>query len=459
MGSIENKEMLNVTEVKAQLNGDNQRDAYSNTHHSYRLQLGPTSSTPIDPSPFNMPITDLAPSSSVQPVKTNTDSIPVDSEKDDDIMTTTSINPGDLLHTLWVDATPSGTFHIFQNRDGADYDPTTVNLSNDVGANSGIEPAFAVSGNVVHVVWRDFLTDDILYSKSIDGGASFGPIINISNNVETSETPAIAISGNTVHVVWVDTQPGNFDIFYRRSTDGGASFTEPIKNLSSNLMDSRRPSIAVSGNNVHVVWDDNSLGNSEILYRRSLNGGDLFPNVIKNLSSNDGFSFEPAIAVSGNTVHVVWDDDTLPFTIDILYRRSLNNGDTFPNIIKNLSSNLGDSGQASIAVSGNNVHVVWEDNTDNTPANYDILYRKSLNNGDTFPNIIKNLSSNAHFSISPAIALSGNNVYTVWSQGTASGNTDILYRTSANNGDTFPAVGTNLSANIGASIQPAIAVS
>ena len=35
-------------------------------------------------------------------------------------------------------------------------------------------------------------------------------------------------------MVWVDETPGNRDTFYRRSIDGGISFVEPAKNLSSN---------------------------------------------------------------------------------------------------------------------------------------------------------------------------------------------------------------------------------
>jgi hypothetical protein len=98
--------------------------------------------------------------------------------------------------------------------------------------------------------------------------------------------------------------------------------------------------------------------------------------------------------------------------------------------------------------------VVWDDNT---PGNFDILYRRSINGGSTFPNVIKNLSSSGGDSEFPAIALSGNNVYVVWTNFT-SGNFEILYRTSANNGDTFPAVLTNLSANAGASFNPAIGI-
>ena len=66
-------------------------------------------------------------------------------------------------------------------------------------------------------------TDDILYSKSINSGASFGPIINLSNDAGISSNPDIAVSGNNVHVVWHDNTPGNFDILYKRSMNGGAA--------------------------------------------------------------------------------------------------------------------------------------------------------------------------------------------------------------------------------------------
>jgi hypothetical protein len=126
-----------------------------------------------------------------------------------------------------------------------------------------------------------------------DGGATFGDTINLSNNLGISHHPAIAISGENVYVVWHDETPGNFDILHRRSTDGGANFVEPIKNLSNNPDRSFSPAIAVSGNNVYIVWQDFCPGNS-------------FPEQIKNLSDNSGSSsdiaFNPGIAASGNNV-------------------------------------------------------------------------------------------------------------------------------------------------------------
>jgi hypothetical protein len=46
--------------------------------------------------------------------------------------------------------------------------------------------------------------------------------------------------------------------------------------LSNNAGDSADPAIAVSGNNVYIVWEDNTPGNFEILLRKSVNWGARF---------------------------------------------------------------------------------------------------------------------------------------------------------------------------------------
>jgi hypothetical protein len=449
MSSMENKEMKIISKVLGKLNEENNNN--NNVHSTIPMpsseELVPSSPTPVAPIfSATSSNTNNDKSSDVRPMQTVEQQQQQDEEVDNK-MVANIINPGAQVHTVWDD-TP-GNDDIFYKRDGADYDPTTVNLSNDVDFSANA--AIAVLGNNVHVVWVGLTTNDILYSRSTNAGGSFNSKINLSENTGFSEFPAIAASGNNVHVVWHDDTSENSEIFYRRSTDGGASFTEPTKNLSNDAGFSDSPAIAASGNNVHVVWRDSSSG-IDILYKKSQDGGAAFPNVIKNLSSNSGISEFPAIAASGNNVHVVW-SDTTSGNLDIFYRRSLDGGSTFPNIIKNLSSNTGNSVDPAIAVSSHDVHVVWEDTS---PGNPDTLYRRSINGGATFPNVIKNLSGDAVDSHDPAIAVSDNNVYTVWA-GFTSGSFDIFYRTSPNSGVSFPNIVSNLSATTGDSVRPAIA--
>ncbi len=64
----------------------------------------------------------------------------------------------------------------------------------------------------------------------------------------------------------------------------------------------------MSGNAVYVVWSDNTSRNNEILFIKRTDAGENFTDS-KNISNNPGSSENPAIAVSGNAVHVVWSDN------------------------------------------------------------------------------------------------------------------------------------------------------
>jgi hypothetical protein len=172
------------------------------------------------------------------------------------------------------------------------------------------EPQIAASGNNVYVLWREPPVEnaksDVFFKRSTDGGKTFEKTKNLSNNPEDSLAPQIAASGNNVYVVWQDDTPGNAEILFRRSTDKGDNF-DSQKNLSNNLGTSTVPQIAASKNNVYVVWQDDTPGNAEIFFRESNNKGDNFDSQ-KNLSNNPEDSFDPQLRTSGNKVYVVWRD-------------------------------------------------------------------------------------------------------------------------------------------------------
>ena len=151
------------------------------------------------------------------------------------------------------------------------------------------------------MVWSDQTTGsgDIYFNRSTDGGATFSDTpINLSNNSGRSVDPKIAISGNNVYVIWRDNvAPESFDILFKRSTDNGATFSDTPINLSNNPGSSDSPQIAVSGNNVYVVWADGATGNGDIYFRRSTDdGATFFGDSGTNLSHNIGASSEPKIA-------------------------------------------------------------------------------------------------------------------------------------------------------------------
>ena len=58
---------------------------------------------------------------------------------------------------------------------------------------------------------------------------------------------AVAISGDNVYVVWHDDTPGNLEILYKKSTDGGTNFDATV-NLSNNAGSPNNADIAVANN-------------------------------------------------------------------------------------------------------------------------------------------------------------------------------------------------------------------
>jgi hypothetical protein len=322
-----------------------------------------------------------------------------------------------------------------------------TNLSNST--TNSFSPQLAISqsrtqsGNdTVYVVWSDNATGngDIYFRRSMDNGTSFGNIENLSSNPGNSTAAQIAAYQGNVYVVWADDSTGNGDIYFKRSADNGTSFGN-TENLSNNTSYSDSFHTAIFGSNVYVVWSDNATGNGDIYFRRSMDNGTSFGNT-ENLSNDNGKSYGAQIVISGNNIYVVWADDSTG-NGDIYFKRSADNGTSFGST-QNLSTNPGNSTAAQIAAYQDKVYVVW---ADDSTGNGDIYLKASLDNGTKFSGQ-KVLAKNNGSSFNPQIAVSPNNIiYGIWQDDTPydrSKNTtsetksvDILYRVSLDSGRNF----------------------
>ncbi len=315
----------------------------------------------------------------------------------------------------------------------------------------------AASGNNRFAAWYDNTPGnyEILFRRSTDSGATWQPTVNLSNNPGYSSVPQIAVSGANVYVLWSQqtTNSSLADVYVRVSKDNGATWGGKIKVSTSGTNFDPYPQIAVLGSNAYITWYDQ--GTSDIFLRRSTDNGTTWK-AIANISNNAGESFYPQVAVSGSNVYVTWYDNT-PGNYDILFKRSTDNGATWKAVV-NISNNAGSSSGQQIAVSGANVYVTWSDTTDSTNGNPETLVRRSTDNGATWKAAV-NISNSTGYSYNQQIAVSGANVYVTWSDDTDSaGNGEILLRRSTDNGATWKAV-KNLSNNIGNSSVPQIKVS
>jgi hypothetical protein len=259
------------------------------------------------------------------------------------------------------------------------------------------------------------------------------PTKRLTYNSGQSYYPAIATdSNNHIHVVWDDTSPGNQEIFYKKSTNGGTSWT--TRRLTWNSGESSYPRIAVDlSNNIHMFWLDDIPGNWEIYHKKSTDGGSSW--ITSRLTYSSGRSYGPDIAIDSNShIHAVWADDT-PGNLEIYYKKSTDGGISWST--KRITWIPGSSGGPAVAVdSNNNILLVWTDKIPGTTT-YKIYYKRSTDGGATWPKY-QQISWIKKGSRSSDIAVDSNDhIHVVWSGDTGNPVPELYYQRSSDGGATW----------------------
>jgi hypothetical protein len=149
------------------------------------------------------------------------------------------------------------------------------------------------------------------------------------------------------------------------------------------------------------------------------------------LTYSSGDSKTPDIAVWGSNVHVVWSDDR-DGNYEIFYKKSVDNGLNWSSDTQ-LTFTSANQRAPKIAVNGNNIHIVWYES-------YITYYRNSTDNGNTWGSITVwdwtsyPPSPMGEGPVLPDITISGSKVYVV---AFSPGPNHIIFKRSNDNGDTW----------------------
>ena len=271
------------------------------------------------------------------------------------------------INVVWNDRTP-GNLDIYFNRstDGGETWSQAVNISNTPGVSQSPVIAVDYAGNI-DVTWFDEIdfNYDIYFIRSTDDGLTWSQVVSISNHLEYSSRPDIAvdIAGN-IYVAWSASSPHGFDIYFSRASVDSLSWSQPV-NISNTLDSSMSPAIVVdSAGNPSVVWYDliymGKINKSIIRFSHSTDSGTTWSQPV-NLSDKMDINYSDDIAVdSAGNINVIWSDDSLG-QLYLNFRRSIDNGATWSQVVS-VSNNIRTPLWPAMALDGaGNIDVVWVD--------------------------------------------------------------------------------------------------
>ena len=165
----------------------------------------------------------------------------------------------------------------------------------------------AASGSLVHAI---VASDPVAYRRSTDEGATWSEPIVLGGRAHLNDP--IAADGPLVWAVylenvWTATDmpccPRVLgDLVLRRSLDGGERWL-PAQRLTSGA-GAYRISMAVSGTRVHIAWMDYRTRGWDVRYLRSEDGGVTWEP--ERIVAAGGFSGRPQVAAQGDRVAIAY---------------------------------------------------------------------------------------------------------------------------------------------------------
>jgi hypothetical protein len=386
------------------------------------------------------------------------------------VSTSNSVQPGTYL--ISVAATGGGLTRSTNFRLTV-YDPgrtasNPINATNTPGFSSIQDGIQIDSSGIIHLGFDDDTTaaaggSDAMYSRSSDGGHSFSQPVKVSTNSDISFNSTLTLDGSgNIYIAWttVDQSTGNGGIFVSRSTDHGLTFSTPvIASSPTQDADFARISVDKSGNILPVFIVSLASRNPSLFAARSTNGG---------------ASFSPPVQISGNSQSVSTTGASVAFdSAGVGYIVYSDTGSTPVALRLAIAPDGQRFGSSSIISDGQKDDFAPDITIDKNGAIYVAFYSrfddpllgltrdveliKSCDKGGTFSGQV-NISNNPGQSVFPSIVVDSEGVISVaWEDNTDNDQGDIFFSSSTDGGATFHP-SQNLSANSGASFGAAEAL-
>jgi hypothetical protein len=234
-----------------------------------------------------------------------------------------ALDSGEGVNIVWGDTNDnSGKVVFVRSTDQGETFTAPLNVSRSSGV--AFEPEIAVDpSDAINIVWQDTApgTSVIMFSRSMDGGATFSTPKQISKGSGAATEAAIASDAQgRLHVTWVDASGGDFQAYYSRSTDSGKSFSAPINASGFRDGDIHKPALTTFHNTVYLAFQNGGLygeddvRNQQVYLAKSDDAGVSFglAEQVSNADNSKGRAHSPALVVdSQGVLHITWIDASI----------------------------------------------------------------------------------------------------------------------------------------------------
>jgi hypothetical protein len=312
--------------------------------------------------------------------------------------------PGGAAAVAWVDQRDKDIHLQIFERTGAPRLPHAVNVSRTPAIFSWL-PRLAIASDhprAIYVLWQEIVFSggshggEILFARSLDGGATFSAPLNLSRSQAGDGKARLSTDAwhngsldlavapdRTLHAAWTDYEGA---LWFASSSDGGASFTSPTQIAGTHDLPARAPSLAVDADNtIYLAWTIGETDHADVHVASRIRGGRFGAPTLA--ATTRSYSDAPKLAIDrAGTLHLAF-AESLGGRFDrtrIHYTRSFDHGRSFSAPVMLAGDG---SGFPALATDGERVVVLWEVTgaNDDRPRGLGLAFSRDL--GDHFTTV------------------------------------------------------------------------
>jgi len=280
---------------------------------------------------------------------------------------------------------------------------TDIRLTTDEDWDTNPSITQTVNGSI-WIVWssdRAAFEEELFFKTSPDYGLTWTPDTRLTFNVGFDVTPSVVQTANDwLWVVWASDRIGNYELYYKTSSDYGLTWTSDFR-LTANASRDLRPSITqdITGT-IWVAWSrDVGGGNYELFFKTSSDYGSTWTSDIQ-LTTHPNLDIWPSIIQTWDgSIWVVWASYRTG-DYELFFKTSSDYGSTWSSDIQLTTDTSFDERPSIIQAVDGSIWVVWQ--SDRAANNYELFFKTSSDYGSTWSSDIR-LTDDREYDMSPSV--------------------------------------------------------